>query len=340
MNSNKSPLVTVLMPVYNAGIYLEEAINSILKQTFTDFEFLIINDGSTDNSLETIKSFDDKRINLINNKENLKLIKCLNLGLQISKGEFIVRMDADDISLPTRIEKQVNFLISNPEYGLLGSWFEDFGDNINNQLVKYSSDDATIRIKHLHQTHISHPTAVIKKDIIQINNIHFDESFVHGEDYDFWVRMSQFCKISNFPEMLVKKRDHPKNITNQYAQSMDATCTKVKQYQFKKMGVELNHIQTDLYTRFADPEWHFNDIELDMLEDLLNKVILANDKSAFVPINEFRKYISEKWFHLCYHNNKIKNQGFKRFHRAPFSKYYNLNTVSKLKFRIKSAIAN
>ena len=339
MNLNKSPLVTVLMPVFNAGVYLEEAINSILKQTFTDFEFLIINDGSTDNSLEIIKSFDDKRINLINNEANLKLIKCLNLGLQKSKGEFIVRMDADDISLPTRIEKQINFLISNPEYGLLGSWFEDFGDNIKNQLVKYSSDDATIRIKHLYQTQISHPTAVIKKEIIDKYSLQFDSAQVHGEDYDFWVRMSQYCKMSNFPELLVRKRDHPKNITNHYSKSMSETCTKVKQLQFRKMGVELNQAETDLYTRFADPEWHFSEAELNILEEMLDNIIRANDLSAFVPVNEFRSYISEKWFHLCYHNNRIKNQGFNGFHRAPFSKYFNLNTVSKLKFRIKSAIS-
>ena len=196
-----------------------------------------------------------------------------------------------------------------------------------------------IRIKHLYQTHISHPTAVIKKDIVVKNNLRFDPIRLHGEDYDLWVRMSQYCKISNFPELLVKKRDHPKNITNQFSQLMSDTCTKVKQYQFQKMGIELNQTQTDLYTRFADPEWHFNDNELNTLEQMLNNIILANDVSAFVPIDDFRRYISEKWFHLCYNNNKIKNQGFNRFNKAPFSKYFSLNTFSKLKFRIKSAIS-
>lgn len=339
MNSKEAPLVTVLMPVYNAGIYLEDAIKSILNQTFRDFEFLIINDGSTDTSLETIKSFNDSRINLVNNEINLKLIKSLNLGLKLAKGKYIVRMDADDISLPTRLEKQIEFLTTNLEYGLLGSWFEDFGENVKSKIVRYSSDDATIRIKHLHQTHISHPTAVIKKEIVQNNNIFFDEASVHGEDYDFWVRVSQYCKISNFPEVLVRKRDHPQNITNLHANKMKETCTKVKMYQFKKMGVELNQVQTDIYSRFADPEWHFNENELDILEDLLNKIILSNNNSAFVPVEAFRTYLAEKWFHLCYHNNKIKNQGFKRFHRASFSKYFNLNTVSKLKFRIKSSIS-
>jgi glycosyltransferase involved in cell wall biosynthesis len=333
------PLVTVFMPVYNAGKYLKEAIASILNQTYKNFEFLIVNDGSTDDSLATIKSFNDKRIRLIENESNIGLIASLNIGLIESKGAYIVRMDQDDISLSHRIETQINFLIKNPEYGLIGSWFEDFGENIPNKIVKYSSNDTEIRIRHLYQTHISHPTAVIKKEIIDKYNLEFDSLRVHGEDYDFWVRISQYCKMSNFPELLVRKRDHPKNITNHYSKSMSETCTKVKQLQFRKMGVELNQIQTDLYTRFADPEWHFSDAELNILEEMLNNIIRANDLSAFVPVDEFRRYVSEKWFHLCYHNNKIKNQGFNRFHRAPFSKYYNLNTVSKLKFRIKSAIS-
>jgi glycosyltransferase involved in cell wall biosynthesis len=338
MNKNlKSPIVTVLMPVYNAGKYLNDAIASILNQTYENFEFLIINDGSTDESVKIIKSFDDKRIRLIENETNKGLIASLNIGLIESKGEFIVRMDQDDISLNHRIEAQINFLVENPQYGLIGSWFEDFGENIPSKIVKYSTIDSEIRIRHLYQTHISHPTAVIKKEIIEKYNLQFDPNQVNGEDYDFWVRLSQYCKISNFPEMLVRKRDHPRNITNQYSQSMSETCTRVKQNQFRKMGIELSQTQTDIYTRFADPEWHFNEVEFNILEELLNNIIIANDKSAFVPIDEFRAYISEKWFHLCYQNKNIKNQGFKRFHEAPFSKYFNLNTVSKLKFRVKSA---
>jgi glycosyltransferase involved in cell wall biosynthesis len=336
---SEKPFITVFMPVYNAGKYLNEAIISILNQTYENFEFLIVNDGSTDDSLNTIKSFNDKRIRLIENESNKGLIASLNIGLTESRGEYIVRMDQDDISLSHRIETQIKFLLENPEYGLLGSWFEDFGEDIPNKLVKYSTDDNVIRIKHLYQTHISHPTAVIKREVILKHNLQFDPARVHGEDYDLWVRMSQFCKLSNYPEMLVLKRDHPRSITNKYSQLMSDTCSNVKQYQFQKMGIELNRTQLDLYTRFADPEWHFNEMELDILEDILNKIILANNKSGFIPIDEYRNYLAEKWFHLCYHNNKIKNQGFKRFHRVSFSKYYNLSSVSKLKFRIKSAIS-
>ncbi len=123
-----NPKVTVLMPVYNAEKYLKTAIESILKQTFSDFELLIINDGSTDGSEEIIRSFNDKRIRLFNNEQNLGIIKTLNKGLNLAKGEYIIRMDADDISLPDRLELQVKYMEENPGIGISGTQARIFGD--------------------------------------------------------------------------------------------------------------------------------------------------------------------------------------------------------------------
>src|SRR5580698_9685158 len=109
-----NPKVTVLMPVYNGEKYIKEALESILQQTFIDFEFLIINDGSTDNSVSIIKSFNDNRIRLIHNEKNSGLVYSLNKGIGLSNGEYIARMDCDDVSIPERLEKQVGFLNSNP----------------------------------------------------------------------------------------------------------------------------------------------------------------------------------------------------------------------------------
>src|SRR5688500_8514963 len=109
------PLVSVLMPVYNAEAYVSEAIQSILQQTYKNFEFLIINDGSTDNSEKLINTFSDSRIRYIRNSENIKLVATLNKGIDLSVGKYLVRMDADDISLPERLQKQVDFMETHPE---------------------------------------------------------------------------------------------------------------------------------------------------------------------------------------------------------------------------------
>jgi len=117
----KEPKVTVLMPVYNGEKYLNEAIDSILGQTFKDFKFLIINDGSTDGTADILKSYKDSRIKVTNNEKNIGLTKSLNKGLKMAKSEYIARMDADDISLPTRLQKQVEFMDSHPKVGVCGT---------------------------------------------------------------------------------------------------------------------------------------------------------------------------------------------------------------------------
>ena len=121
-----NPKVTVLMPVYNGEKYLKEAITSILLQTFDDFEFLIINDGSSDASVDIIQSFRDPRIRLVHNDTNIGLIATLNKGLKLAHGKYVARMDQDDISLPRRLEKQTYFMDNNPDVGVCGTWIKLF----------------------------------------------------------------------------------------------------------------------------------------------------------------------------------------------------------------------
>jgi glycosyltransferase involved in cell wall biosynthesis len=333
-----TPRVSVFMPVYNAGNDLTEAIQSILNQTYRDFEFVIVNDGSTDQSLNVLQSFQDTRIRIINNESNKGLIASLNIGLEKCIGEYIIRMDQDDISLPQRIEKQVEFLDNNPEYGLVGTWFEDFGEQIESKVVKYSSDDTEIRIRHLYQTHISHPTAAIRTSVLRKNELRFDPEYVHGEDYEFWVRISEYCKLSNIQELLVLKRDHPKNISNKYAQTMQDTCNKVKQKQFRSMGIELSIEEINLYGKFANVDWGLDSSEMKQLQVLLEKIATANEQSGFIPKQAYRNYLALRFFHLCYNNKKTLRQGFNIFYESAFSKIYQPTTSELLKFRIKTIL--
>ena len=335
-NPSSNPRVSVFMPVYNAEQYLNESIDSILNQSFIDFEFVIVNDGSTDRSAEVIKTYTDPRIRFIENTQNLGLIASLNIGLETCKGEYIVRMDQDDFSLPQRIEKQVRFMDENPEYGLIGCWFEDFGENIESKIVRYSSDDTHIRIRHLYQTHIAHPTAVLRKSVIDKFNLRFDASFVHGEDYAFWVQMSAYCKLSNYPEMLVRKRDHPRNISNKYAQIQQDTCAKVKQKQFEGMGITVSREEIELYTRFANPDWNFSQNEMERIYNLLEKMIAGNAQKNFIPHSELKNYLAEKWFHLCLQNRMIGKTGWACWNKLSFGNAYTSPVKSKLKMKAQS----
>jgi glycosyltransferase involved in cell wall biosynthesis len=334
--TSSTPKVSVFMPVYNAGPYLIDAMNSILEQDFTDFEFVIVNDGSTDSSVDTIKTYTDPRIRLVENEKNVGLIASLNIGLEICQGQYIVRMDQDDISLPGRIRKQVEFLDANPSVGLLGSWFEDFGEHIESRFVHYDTEDEQIRLRLLYQTHISHPTAVMRSSVIKQHQIRFDPEFVHGEDYNCWVNFSRHCKLANIPEVLVRKRDHPSNITNKYAEVMHATCTKVKRKQFDWMGAPISPEEADLYTRFADPEWNLNTEEMNQVLSILERMVQGNANTGFIRQDTLRSYLATKWFHLCYNNPQIRSSSLTWLKKASFYEAYKPSFTSGTKMKLRN----
>ena len=207
---NHNPLVTVLMPVYNGEKYLEEAIKSILNQTFKDFEFLIINDGSTDNSVKIIESFNDPRLRLIHNESNLGLIKTLNKGLKLSNGKYIARMDCDDISLPKRLSIQVRFMEKHQEIGVCGSWVKIIGLE-QSFINKYPQKHKEARAYLLFNTPFAHPAVVVRKELVQKYQLEYNENYKHAEDYELWSRIIDYTKISNIPKVLLHYRMHPES---------------------------------------------------------------------------------------------------------------------------------
>lgn len=206
-----NPKVTVLMSVYNAEAFLKEAIDSILNQAFTDFEFIIIDDGSTDQSESIICTYTDPRIVLIKNENNQGLVKSLNIGIDLAKGQYIARMDADDISLSTRLEKQVQFMDQHPEVAVCGTAYQYFGDS---NKVKKPPFDPAISFTYLASApSVGHPTAMIRKDILAMPKIRYEERFKYAADYAFWIRISQKGAIVSLSETLLLYRWHQNNMS-------------------------------------------------------------------------------------------------------------------------------
>ena len=214
---NKSnPKVSVLMCVYNGKTYLREALDSIVGQTFKDFEFIIVDDGSTDNSWEILTEYSkqDSRIVLINNEENLGLEKSLNKGIAATKGEYIARQDADDISLPNRLQLQVDFLDAHPEVGALGSSVE-FIDSQGSilQLLKVPTDHETIQARLLIRNCLLHSSMTMRSSLIQKLD-GYNEDMLYAEDYDLWWRISLHSRLATLPEILLQYRwDNPSSVS-------------------------------------------------------------------------------------------------------------------------------
>jgi len=201
-----APKVSILMSVYNGEKYLSESINSILNQTFEDFELIIVNDASTDNSLNILKQYDDKRIFIINNKKNIGLTKSLNKALKVARGIYIARMDADDISKKTRIEKQVKFMDAYPEIGVLGSNYYEMDTNGNRLISKINipETDEQIRKVLFKYNPFIHSSLMIRKSVLDKIG-YYDESFKASQDYDLILRILAKYPGHNLKEELVVK---------------------------------------------------------------------------------------------------------------------------------------
>ena len=224
---SSNPLVTVLMPVYNGEKYLDEAIKSVLNQTFTDFEFFIIDDCSTDESVKIIKSFDDGRIRLIQNKINLGQSVNMNRGIRFAKGIYIARMDQDDISRLDRLEEQIYF-IKNKKCSIVGSWVYIIdGDSNLISYVQHPTEKNNIIDALGVNCALSHSSVMFNKiDIINLGG--YSEDFIIAMDWDLWIRaIKNNLDIQNIPDYLVSIRKHGEqasisnnNLINLYKESI------------------------------------------------------------------------------------------------------------------------
>jgi len=209
----KNPLITVLMSVYNGEKFLKEAIESILNQSFMDFEFLIINDGSIDASKEIILSYDDPRITFIDNYKNIGIPRSVNKGISLAKGKYIARMDADDISLPERLERQVAFMEDNEDIAMCGGWayIINFDGSIL-QEAKMETDTDKIIFNLFFGNQFFHGSTVSRTDIL--SHLKYDINATIAQDYDLWFRMAA-CqyKLVNIPAFIYKYRAHSASIS-------------------------------------------------------------------------------------------------------------------------------
>lgn len=295
------PLVTVLMPVYNGEKYLCDAIESILGQTYTNFIFLIINDGSTDTSEEIILSYKDIRIQYEKNEVNLGIIASLNKGFSLARTKYVARMDADDISVSDRLQRQVVYMENNFTIGVLGSWFQSFNDTGILGITKYEEDHQNIVFKHLYQMHLCHPSCMIRQSVIEQEKPLFDTNYIHAEDYDLFTRLSHNTKLANLPIVLLKLRKHNNEVSCIYRDEQKENSLKIKKREFEKLGFKnLQDEQIADFGRLNYQEYHSITSSPIVIKTFLENMIDHNQETNyFSEIYLFNK-LSSLWFNYCY----------------------------------------
>ncbi len=331
-----NPLVTVLLPVYNAEKYLAEAVESILTQTFRDYELLIINDGSTDRSAEIIRSFQDKRVRLVTNETNLKLIATLNKGIELARGKYIVRMDADDISLPERLQKQVDFMETHPEVGVCGTWFAPLGRS--GRIVQYPENDESIRIMMLYQTPFCHPSVILRKEVIEKNKISYSSNFIHCEDYELWARLSSHTRFANIPEALLQYRLHENSISASNQGIQRGKTYDVIRLVFQKTGLTVRNEEIDVFRAVAYSQFKPEKNFIVQTDELLTQLIVANKKTKYLPEKELCEFAFQKWLHLCYNTTALGKWVHERFWNSKLSGLQQLNPAMQFKFYLKAIL--
>ena len=233
----KPALISVVMPVYNMGNFVSEAVESILNQSFADFEFIIIDDGSTDDTKSILDSIKDFRIVRINNSIREGNYRGLNKGLYACKGKYVCMMDADDISCFDRLEKQYLFMENNPHYVAAGTDVKFFSENSFPVPVQRLRDERKIKVQLLQDNVCTHPTLIVRNGILQQYNIKYNEEYVYSADYNLLVDLSRVGNITNIPEFLLFYRNHPGQITSMKRETQKMYRNRIQFRQLKDFKI-------------------------------------------------------------------------------------------------------
>ena len=243
----KVPAISVVLPTYNAARYLAEAVASLLAQDFSDFELLLIDDGSTDDTISVVNQFaNDPRVRLLRNECNMGLIATLHRAYAECRAPFIARMDSDDISSPDRFSRQVSFLNAHPEVGIVGGAIKFFG-NVSPNVFTFPISHADIHPAMLFYCPLAHPALMFRRELLDQGFIRYDEAFCHAEDYHLWSRLLLRVKAANLSEVLLDYRLHPQQVSSDTSDKQYAASLLVRCQMLHECGIEPTNDEVALH---------------------------------------------------------------------------------------------
>jgi len=327
------PKVSIILPVFNANKHIKIAINSMLLQTFKDFELIILDDGSTDDSIQVIQQFKDKRIKIYQNDYNKGLIFSLNRLMQLANSQYIIRMDADDISFPNRLFEQVRYMETNPDFIVSGSWVKTL-DSFPNRTRLYPVQPEYLKTLLLFYVPIVHPSTVFRNDLMKMSKSLYDEEFQYVEDYDLWVRLSKVHQISNCPQVLLGYRINPTGICHTNGLSQIINNKKVIQRMYEDIGFIHEQNMLDMHFKLELN----NRVDILYIQDYFSELENWNLKTKYFNKGALNKVLSLRWMELFFFNFSMDkfeiNKTFlnsKYYHNSNY--YYYLINLLRSKYK-------
>lgn len=338
IHMNSKTRVSVLMPVYNGEKYLRGAIDSILRQTYSNYEFIIINDGSTDGSASLIKSYKDLRIRFIDNGINIGLPSTLNKGIELAIGEYIVRMDQDDVSLPERISKQVGFMDDYKEIGVCGTWIKFIGISYrpwSSRVYQYSTKPRDIMARSLFYTSFAHPSVIMRRALLDKFRLRYDSQHLYAEDYGFWQKCILYFPTANIPEPLLLYRVNPASMTNLGKEIGRQTVLRINRLNIQNF--DIGFTPEELFI-CRDYPIDFKPEFLAKFHSWLEKLQEANFVKQIYPEPEFSQALAEEWFFACFRSSCLGIEVWRLFWRLPFGRALKLDMKQITRFFLKCTV--
>ena len=322
------------MPVYNAEEYICEAIESIVNQTLQDWELIIVDEPTTTDSTDDIvRRFmeNDSRIKLIINKERLGISKSLNVAIEASKGKYIVRMDADDISLPNRLQEQVNYMDANPDIGISGCDFQVQGEQWESNLL-YDEND--IKADLLFFVPLRHPTIIMRKELLDKNNIRYSEIFEAAEDYDLFVRSRNCFRITNLSKKLLIYRRHENATVYRMLEVGAEVNRELGKILLDELGIKASKDEIRLLYSHCLLNSRSDEYSIQKIydfEDLLEKILVSNFEKKIYDSKSLFKVLVKRWNKEISYIRKSKNISEKDLNIILDNSIFSTSIVGKMK---------
>jgi glycosyltransferase involved in cell wall biosynthesis len=329
------PKVSVVMPALNAEKFVSEAIDSILGQTLGDLEFIIINDGSTDGTAEILESYRlrNPRIS-VHTQNNSGVATAMNVGCQLARGKYIARMDADDISLPQRLAKQVAYLSQHAEMGICGTWMETFWQSPQH-LVSYPTDPDLALCTLPFQMPLIGGSVMFDRRLYSERRVHYNPNVGATDDYLFIVECSKYCRVSSVSEVLYRYRCHPLQVTKVRKEQQHKFAKQIRQQQLEELGVQPTEDEINVHESIStwqvdgDQDW------VKKIEAWLVKLKSTNLRNERYPKGAFAHVLADYWFATCTRNARLGLWSYKTFFDSPLAADSKLGARRRLKFLAK-----
>ena len=334
---NQQPAVSVVMPVYNAAAHLSAALDSMLAQTFTDFELIALDDGSMDETgaLLAACAARDARVRLAGSPQNQGLVARLNQGLELARGRYIARMDGDDTSRPERLARQVALLDAQPGVGACGSWIRVFGD-APARVERYPADDAAIRCELLFRSALAHPATMLRGDLVRRHGLRYQAQFVHAEDYAMWLAIAARGQLANIPDVLLDYRAHAAQVGQRQRATQQASSALVRLAQIRALGIGPTPAEQATHEAISTAQFAPARAFVAAADAWLRRLLAANRASGRYHEPALLPVLGLRWYTVCRLSTALGPWVWWRFQRSPLARHAPIDMPRRAKFLLKA----